>query len=204
MSTEEPNSEPITIEWESDGELFIVMLAWNATRLLKPKNGIPQKIFFAIALAVLMTAAVSVLVMSIPDQDFFMSFLSVGLLYLVYWGFRSIFSTKASAMRWYVDYYRQAIERGDMESTKGSWRCTIDKSSMKFDQLDRQRVTIFPLSDISTLVRVHGCIGLLNGNILMAILPDENQDGVELFDLILKRIESLNLHVDTLHNPERW
>ncbi len=204
MNDNELNPEVFALDWESNGESTIQMLAWNATRLVQPQNGIPQKIFFAIVLAVLLAAAVAVVVTSVPDQDFVMTFIGLGGIYFIYWAFRSIFRSKASVMRWYMDYYTQAVERGDVESTEGKWSCLIDHECVKYEHIDRKRITIFPLSDISSVVRVHDRIGLLNGNILLGHMPDEIYNGVELFELILQRVRSQNSEATGIREAEQW
>lgn len=204
IETQDSNPVAIALEWESDGESSIQMYAWNATRLMKPQNGIPQKVFFAIVLTVLLIAVVTVAITSIPEQDFTMTIIAVGGMLFVYYAFRSIFRSQASAMRWYMDYYRQAVERGEVRSTAGRWSCVIDSECVKYEQVGQKRVTAFPLTDISSLVRVHNRIGLLDGNILLGHLPDDEYNGADLFEQILQRVQLQNPSVEAFREVDQW
>lgn len=189
----------MTLEWDSDGLATLQLYAWSYARKWEDKNKLPQKIFFALVLLVLIFAGLFVIYTSLIKDKFWNVVLGVGVCYFVWYAFHSIFltTTKRIEQR-YLAHFKSSVEHDMMESTAGHWSCSIHQSRIEFQSTERGLTVVFNLAEISRIVRIRGQIAFFAGEHLRGHIPDRSVNEVELFDLLCERLRSANSQAEVI------
>ncbi len=166
-----PTEQPLLVEWVSEGDEGIDMLAWLSSRQkLKAPIGRVRAIgLTALHVVFFVVGALSVLAGLVVGKPLVL-WLGVFVLLVSVWGIVGmvrvlnprVFHAKVAAM---------ARRSGSIESTEGRWVCRIGEGRVEFEWLDREHLFRFPSREITEVAIGDERVALLAGKHLRGFFP---------------------------------
>ncbi|MFK7883823.1 MAG: hypothetical protein AB8F26_06540 [Phycisphaerales bacterium] len=149
-------------------------------------------------LSIVLAANIFLIVVGLLNSNIATTAIGIGGLFFVWIFARGLVLSVLSRERLFRKHLRPALDLGTMESSQGTWACEIDHEFVRYDWLEHQHSTMFPLKEIDTVALVHGRIALLHNGHLRSHLPDDADSHPDLAGTILARIRVWNPHAELI------